>query len=215
MNGWNRIPLEVGSDQFPFFSWVMAAGEPAVHLPGISRVYVILKERYDFLHLHRGATIVIFIDQKHCRLMGWFFRSTSASRRYIAYRIQRLCGPKEGWKIEIHRGQEFNCGDVMDVLMLYYIVLYCIVLYCIVLYCIVLYYIVILYYIILYYIILYYVMLCYVILYYVILYYIMLYYVILYFIVFRFSGRRKPITVHREHITHQGKFGGFSRSLSR
>ena len=70
MNGWNRIPLEVGSDQFPFFSWVMAAGEPAVHLPGISRVYVILKERYDFLHLHRGATIVIFIDQKHCGLMG-------------------------------------------------------------------------------------------------------------------------------------------------
>ena len=36
INGWNIISWRLGSDHFPFFSWVMAVGEPAVNLPGCS-----------------------------------------------------------------------------------------------------------------------------------------------------------------------------------
>ena len=36
INGWNINSMEVWlEDHFPFFSWVMAAGEPAVNLPGV------------------------------------------------------------------------------------------------------------------------------------------------------------------------------------
>ena len=65
-----------------------------------------------FSILHQGAT------KSMVGSWGDFFFAQLQPGGVTLHREFNGCvDPKSGWKIEIYRGQEFNCADVMDVLL--------------------------------------------------------------------------------------------------